>query len=162
LSPNDSTVYALLRESAEGKDKALVLVNTGLEAGNWVEVDGRRLRIAATQNASGTGEIAPPNELAAWVDLLGQPLPKIKQGPNETWLCQLPPGAAYCLAPTLVPQGLHGTDYRRCRAQAAWGFEALNRTLPLEEIGELDWRQLAAEVDRSPAQFLSAISHLKS
>ena len=70
LSAPDSPVYALLRESAEGKDSVLVLVNTDAEKANSVV-----LSVAAV-----------PSPISDFkFDLLGQPLPKISvdQGQNH-------------------------------------------------------------------------------
>lgn len=148
LSAPDSSVYALRRESAEGKDIVLVLANLDLQHPQTLDFAGER----------------PPSplagDLAAWTDLLGQPLPEIRRASGGHWRLTLAPGTAFCLAPAPAPAGLAGEDYRRARARAAWALAALNHVIPAEKIGPLDWRQLAAEVDRSPADFLAAISHL--
>jgi predicted glycogen debranching enzyme len=191
LSPADSPVYALRRQSAEGQDVVLVLVNTDVEGGHTLALPQALATIGPLVGpASGQ---APPNPnpnpnrlavgpgmaepraerrppppapdvsalaLAGWVDLLGQALPTMKPGPDGGVVLTLGPGAAYCLAPDPVPRGLHGDDYRRARARAAWGLSALNEVLPLEAMGELDWRALAAAVARSPERFLALISHL--
>ena len=68
----------------------------------------------------------------------------------------LPPGAAFCLAPTEKPAGLSGDDYRRARALAAWALESLNKIIPAETIDGLDWRWLAEQAGRSPKNFLAA------
>jgi len=87
--------------------------------------------------------------------LLGQPLPKISTTKAETTFT-LPPGAAFCLAPTEKPAGLSGDDYRRARAQAAWALESLNKIIPAETIDGLDWRWLAEQAGHSPKHFLAA------
>jgi predicted glycogen debranching enzyme len=208
LSPADSPVYALRRQSAEGQDVVLVLVNTDVEGAHTLALrqdiaalapvagpaseqnppnpnpnlnlnpnpnpNPNRLAISpvvAGSKAEGRGlraehRAAPPAPdesalpLAGWVDLLGQEVPTMKPGPDGGVVLTLGPGAAYCLAPDPLPRGLRGEDYRRARARAAWGLSALNEVLPLEAMGELDWRALAAAVDRSPEQFLALISHL--
>jgi predicted glycogen debranching enzyme len=142
LSPPDSPVYVLRRESAEGKDSVLVLVNTDVERENAVALDVSAFRFPlSTFN----------------VDLLNQPLPKISVEKNEITFT-LAPGACHCLAATAEPQGLSGDDYRCSRARAAWALEALGKIVPIETIGDLDWRWLAAQVGRSPANFLTAAS----
>jgi len=188
LSPADSPVYALHRQSAEGQDVVLVLVNTDVEhsgtlalrqdlaelapvvgesrvEGQGSRGEGRGARVEgrgasderrAAHPAPDKSAFAP----AGWVDLLGQAVPTMKPGPDGGVVLQLNPGAAYCLAPDPVPRGLWGDDYRHARARAAWGLAALNEVLPLETMGELDWRVLAAAVDRSPEKFLALISHL--
>jgi predicted glycogen debranching enzyme len=140
LSEPDSPVYALRRESAEGRDSVLVLINTDVEKEN---------SIAIPQSAIGNRQLA--------VDLLGQPLPQTTVKKNETAFT-LAPGAAFCLAPTATPHGLSGDDYRRARAQAAFAIQALNRILPVENVDGLDWRWLATQTERSPKNFLAAIS----
>jgi len=150
LSPVDSPVFALRRQSAEGLDVVLVLVNTDVEHGHTLAL---REDLAAAPDKSASG-------LASWVDLLGQAPPTMKPGADGGMVLTLDAGAAYCLAPGAAPRGLHGEDYRQARARAAWGLTALNEVLPLEAVGDLDWCALAAAVDRSPEQFLALISHL--
>ncbi len=142
LSAPDAPVYALLRESAEGKDSVLVLVNTDVEKENSVTLDASSFQL-------------PVSTLK--FDLLGQLPPTalfIKEQVNFT----LVPGAAYCLAPTEKPVGFSGETYRKSRALAAFAFEALNKIIPVETVDGLDWRWLATQVERSPANFLAAVS----
>jgi starch synthase (maltosyl-transferring) len=67
LSAPDSPVYALLRESAEGKDSVLVLVNTDVEK----------------EKASRSGRDFKFQISDFKFDLLGQPLPKISAAKRE-------------------------------------------------------------------------------
>jgi predicted glycogen debranching enzyme len=140
LSPPDSPVYALLRESAEGKDSVLVLVNTDAEKENPSIISKSEIR-----------------NLKSGIDLLGQPLPKFSIEKDKI-VFKLAPGRCHCLAPAAEPQGLSGDAYRRARAQAAWALESLNKIIPVETIDGLDWPWLAGQVDRSPANFLAAAS----
>jgi predicted glycogen debranching enzyme len=140
LSTPDSPVYALLRESAEGKDSVLVLVNTDAEKENPSAISKSEIR-------------NPKSE----IDLLGQPFPKFSIEKDKI-VFKLAPGACHCLAPTAEPQGLSGDAYRRARAQAAWALEALYKIMPVEAIDGLDWRWLAGQVECSPANFLAAAS----
>ena len=140
LSAPESPVYALLRESAEGKDTVLVLINTDLERENTLPLPELK-----TQNSK------------LITDLLGQPLPKLSVTNAATEFI-LMPGAAYCLAPTEQPVGLAGDAYRRTRAQAAWALESLNQIMPAETADDLDWRWLAQQVESSPENFLAAAS----
>ena len=142
LSAPDSPVYALLRESAEGKDSVLVLANTDLEKPNVLDLN------ISTFNF----------QLSAFsFELLGQPLPKIPKDKNDLTIT-LPPGAVVCLAPTQQPVGLSGEDYRRARAQAAFALQSLNEIVPAEIADNLDWRWLAEQVEHSPKNFLAAAS----
>ncbi len=157
LSAPDSPVYALLRESAEGRDSALVLVNPDVEKGNSLTLESPQESIADR----GTGA-APVSDLNSEIsnfksDLLGQPLPEISIA-NDKITFTLAPGACHCLAPTAEPRGLSGDAYRRARAQAAWALEALNKIMPVEMIDDLDWRWLAELVENSPQNFLIAAS----
>ncbi len=140
LSAPDAPVYALLRESTEGKDSVLVLVNTDVEKEN-------ALALAPTDFKFQISNFK--------FDLLGQPLPKISESKQKT-VFTLAPGAAFCLAPTENPAGLSGDLYRRTRAQAAWALESLNKIIPAETIDGLDWHWLAQQVEQSPENFLAA------
>ncbi len=142
LSAPDSPVYALLRESAEGKDAVLVLVNTELEKENT-------LTLAPTDFKFQISNFK--------FELLGQPLPKISAAKKEIFFT-LPSGAVFCLAPAEKPVGLSGEKYRRARAQAAWALESLNKIIPAETTDGLDWHWLAAQVEQSPKNFLAAAS----
>jgi predicted glycogen debranching enzyme len=164
LSAPDAPVYALLRESAEGKDAVLVLVNTDVEKENAVALERRappRLVEEKSFPLAGTVPGAPADlksEISHFkFELLGQPLPKIS-GAHEKILFHLPPGGALCLAPTEKPLGLAGEDYRRTRAQAAFAFEALNKIIPVETVDGLNWRWLAEQAARSPKNLLAAAS----
>jgi predicted glycogen debranching enzyme len=138
LSAPDSPVYALLRESAEGKDAVLVLVNTDVEKENSLALSRLKFQISNFK-----------------FDLLGLPLPEMSAATDEIKFT-LPPGAVFCLAPAGKPAGLSGDDYRRARAQSAWAVESLNKIVPAETIDGLDWRWLADQVNRSPENFLAA------
>ena len=147
LSPPDSPVYVLLRESAEGKDSVLVLANTDPEKENTCTLDARSL--------SGVlPAIAPDGSLRRF-ELLGQSLPQTGVAGDKTSFT-FAPGACHCLGAAAEPQGLSGEAYRRARAQAAWAMGALGRIMPSEIIDGLDWRWLAAQVEHSPTHFLAA------
>ena len=60
--------------------------------------------------------------------------------------------------PNAQPVGLSGEAYRRAHAQAAWALQALSKIVPVEMIDGLDWRWLAEQAGRSPANFLAAAS----
>jgi predicted glycogen debranching enzyme len=140
LSAPDSPVYALLRESAEGKDSVLVLVNTDVENSHLLTLVPANLKFEISDFQ---------------FDLLGQPLSQFEREKSEV-IFTLAPGACHCLAPTQTPAGLSGDDYRRARAQAAWALESLGKIIPAETIDGLDWRRLAEQVERSPKNFLAA------
>jgi starch synthase (maltosyl-transferring) len=145
LSGPDSPVFALLRESAEGKDVLLVLVNSDVE----------RDQTLALQNAAVKFPISNLK-----FELLGQALPETKTGADNKTQFKLPPGAAFCLSPAAQPAGLSGDAYRRARAQAAWAIQALSNNFAPDQLGDCDWRKLAEFVSRSPFHFLAAIPRL--
>jgi starch synthase (maltosyl-transferring) len=136
LSPSDSPVLAFRRESAEGLDAVLVLVNLD-------PLHPHTLELPAIAAAPGWNH-----------DLLGQAVPAGEPTPAGALRFTLPAGGAYCLAATAEPRGLGGEAYRRARAQAAWALGVLHQLHPIEALESFDWRQVAAEVERSPADFL--------
>jgi starch synthase (maltosyl-transferring) len=157
ISPLDSEVFVLLRESAEGKDRVFVVVNTSETNPGKLSLDPKKLRA----NPAGTDlddKGIPTAEWSEWIDLLGQPSPKLDADPTGKLTFHLEPGAAYCLGPSRIPLGLHGDEYRKSRAQAAWALRAMSVARPAEAIPKLDWIELAKAVDRAPARFLEALS----
>jgi predicted glycogen debranching enzyme len=142
LSAPDSPVYALLRESAEGKDSVLILVNTDIVSSNQFALapDHPKIQILNFKSA-----------------LLGGLNPLLDRQSGEI-IFPLAPGAVHCLAPTQKPVGLSGENYRRARAQAAFAIQALGKIVPAETVDELDWHWLAEQVDLSPENFLAAAS----
>lgn len=135
LSAPDSPVYALLRESAEGKDTVLVLANTDVERESSIVLDVSDFRF----------------------DLLGQPLPEISSAHNKS-VFTLSPGAVYCLSATEKPAGLNGENYRRARALAAFAYQALGKVLSIEIVDGLDWQWIAEQTAHSPKNLLAAAS----
>jgi glycosidase len=142
LSPADSPVYALRRESAEGLDRLLVLVNNDAAMPQTL--------------ALGKNDLENPGELK--FELLGQPLPRRQESSDGRIEYLLPPGAAYCLAASSRAVGLGGNAYRRARAQSAWAVAAVRQTLLIEAIGPCDWRILAGRVDEDPKGFLATLT----
>jgi predicted glycogen debranching enzyme len=142
LSAPDSPIYGLLRESAEGKDSVLVLVNTDAEKSHLLTLAPADLKFEISDFQ---------------FDLLGQPLSQFDREKTEI-IFTLAPGACHCLAPTQTPIGLSGENYRHARAQATWAIESLNKIIPVETIDGLDWRRLAEQVGTSPENFLAAAS----
>jgi len=144
LSADDSPVYALSRESAEGLDHMLVLVNTDIEKAQPFIMGQKAYR-----------QLGEP----AW-DLLTQQKLNMAQSIKGEVNFQLQPGQCYCLSNSSAPRGLSGAAYRLARAQAAWAITALSEVIPGEEIGAYDWRELANRVSAGPKDFLTAIGGL--
>ena len=132
LSPLDSMVYALRRDSAEGKDHTLVLVNLDIASPQSIALE-----------KSIYHELGSPK-----LDLLGRAAPAPRKQSDHQIVFHLAPGACYCLAASVTPLGLAGDEYHRSRAQAAWAIQALGEVLAPEEIGPHDWRALAKMVKR--------------
>jgi predicted glycogen debranching enzyme len=144
LSAPGSPIYALLRESAEGKDSVLVLINTDVEKSHLLTLAPGDLKFEISDFQ---------------FDLLGQPLSQFDREKTEI-IFTLAPGACHCLAPTQKPVGLSGEHYRRARAQAAFAIQSLSKIVSTESIDSLDWRWLAEQVEASPENFLAAASEL--
>ncbi len=145
ISAPDSPVYALHRESAEGKDRVLVLANTDVERSQTLVLDRQALGADAS---------------FPWPDLLGQKPPEIKISIDGKVTLSLPGGAVFCLSPAPKPLGLAGDAYRRARAQAAWALQALAQLLPARALPLYPWHELAALVEESPKNFLAGVSIL--
>jgi len=143
LSPESSDVYALRRESAEGLDVVLILVNTDVNAGHDFELEAEKYQ-----------QLGRPQ-----IDLLGQSSPAM-QSTQKQVVFKLPPGAAYCLSTTAKPLGLAGDEYRRARTQSSWAISAMSKVLLPEEIGPCAWRELAARIHSDAREFLGSLSGL--
>jgi predicted glycogen debranching enzyme len=133
----------LRRDSEEGKDSVLILVNNDVERPQTVVLAAAAL--------------PDPGKLK--FDLSGQALPKMTVSKGGALEFKLEAGGCYCLSASANAQGLTGEEYRRARAQAAWALTALGRLLPIEKIPAFDWHELARMVDKNPAAFLAACSH---
>ena len=142
LSAPDSPIYALLRESADGKDSVLVLVNTDVEKSHLLTLVSAGLKFEISDFQ---------------FDLLGQPLSQFAREKSEI-IFTLAPGACHCLSPTQTPVGLSGDAYRRTRARAAFATQALSKIISAETIDGFDWCWLAEQVESSPENFLAAAS----
>jgi len=143
LSPEDSDIYVLRRDSAEGLDRVLVFINTDAKKSHTLEFDEKLLA-----------------DFGEWkFDLLGQPLPKIETLDKKI-IFTLEAGATFCLSPTEKSQGLSGDEYRRLRAQSAFAISALSKVLLPEEIGPCSWRELAGRVNLDAREFLGSLVYL--
>jgi predicted glycogen debranching enzyme len=149
LSRADSPVYALLRESADGLDAVLILVNTDLAQEQLISFDAKNPVVP--DGKSGISDFK--------FDLLGQPLPKSLRS-EERLIFTVAPAAAFCLARAEKPVSKGGEEYRNARARAAFAMQALNRILPDEKFAGFDWMFLAEQIGKSPQHFLAAASRL--
>ena len=141
LSAPDSPVYALLRESAEGKDAVLILANTGVEKENSVELDVSALRLPLS---------------AFKFDLLGQSAAENfrRQGQNFLWT-----SARRGLLPR-AGRKTRRLERRKLPPRPRAGrlrLRVVEQNHPAETIDGLDWRWLAEHIERSPKNFLAAV-----
>jgi predicted glycogen debranching enzyme len=144
LNHRSCPIYSLRRDSQEGVDRVLVLVNTDVENSQSILMDAAEYH--------GLGMLQ--------VDLLGKLPPSVQTESSGDVRIQLAPGACYCLAETAAPRGLCGDAYRKARACAAFAVEALSRVMPVEKIGPFDWQQLAERVKSDPVAYLAALNYL--
>ncbi|MGZ4961147.1 MAG: glycogen debranching enzyme N-terminal domain-containing protein, partial [Limisphaerales bacterium] len=145
ISEENSPVLALRRDSGEGLDHVLVLVNTDTKETRSVKLD-----TAVFQ------DLGSPR-----FDLLGQKTPLIDSDQKDVAVTiTVGAGDAYCLAAIRTPIGLSGNDYRKTRSQAAWAISALSKVLLPEDIGPDSWRELAERVTTNPREFLGSIHHI--
>jgi len=147
LGPVDVPVLAFGRESAEGKDHVLVVVNTDVESSQ---------ALTLTMDECGLGRGDP----GKWIDLLGQPKPHLKRLRTGEVEFHVEPGAVYCLAATARPSGLAGDDYRRARAQADFLIKALRERFEPEDIGPFAFAVLATLADTDPFGVLGAVAYV--
>jgi starch synthase (maltosyl-transferring) len=149
LSEPDAPIYALLRESAEGKDSVLIFINTNVEKENEISFEAKNVAVAHFKFEISNLKL----------DLLKQSPPEIS-AEKEKIIYTLAPGACHCLTAIVTPSNLDGENYRRARAQAAFAIQALNQILPSEKFSNFDWQFLAQQIENSPQNFLAAASHL--
>jgi glycogen debranching enzyme len=147
ISAPESPIYALLRESQEGKDVVLVLLNTEKEKAGTIALTHPFLQEKKL-------------DLSKWTDLLCDEPPPSKKDPAGAISFTLPAGASCCLSPTKKPIGSGGDAYRRMRAQAAWALQALAQCLPIRSVPIYPPHELSKIVDSSPERFLAAVSRL--
>ena len=145
LSREDSPVYALRRDSAEGSDRVLALVNTDPDHDQDFLLDPASYR-----------DLGEPH----W-DLLTGVEVKHRTTDQDQVRFILGPADCYCLSADRQPKGIRGDAYRQARSQAAWALTQASRVASMEQIGVCDWLALAEQVNRSPRDFLSALARLK-
>ena len=146
LSEADSVVYALHRESAEGLDHLLVIVN----------LDDRNSHKTKIERKAFEAMGRPLLDLV-WN---GEKV-QIEETKSEVGF-KLGAGQCLCLATSLKPKGLGGAEYVRKRAQSAFAIQAIAEVLRPEAIGAYNWKRLAELVDHSPEKFLANVSTLET
>jgi len=162
LSPSDSAIYALRRDSEEGLDSVLVLVNTDPEREHRLTLDvapeSVQHDLLSRWGEAPADPEANPNAAPSPGPAEVPPQPPLRHEVHDGKITfTLSSGTAHCLSTTAEPRGLHGEAYRRARAQAAFALTALAHAKPLEQLGATNWRDLAAQVDADPTAFLAAL-----
>ncbi len=112
LSPADSNVYVLRRESPEQNDSILIVINLD-------ETRSHSVKISQEDYES----VGKPER-----DILGQSsAPQIKIDSRGVEF-KIPAAAAYCFSRNPAPSGIAGDAYTRARAPcAAWAAQALSK-----------------------------------
>jgi predicted glycogen debranching enzyme len=150
VSANGAPIYALRRDSAEGCDSVLILINTDPTSAQSVEIstsDWNEFVLVGT-------DLLRPGQRPHWI-------PETPATIKDAREVYLGPGECICLASSPVPKGLSGDRYRKARMQADWAIacwwtsrlerpEAARFDLPREH-----WQEVAAEVEADPVGFLA-------
>ena len=142
LDPPGSRVVALRRDSAEGLDACLVLVNADFEHAASVILDARDWESMGRPGVDLA--LVEPGPAAVEVVAAGDRV-ELRVGA----------GAVHGLAAGATPRGLWGDAYRRARARADWGLAALNACADAPVVPGASWQELARRVDADPAAFLA-------
>ena len=140
VSPSGSKVYALWRESADGEESVLVLVNTDIENPQSFE-----LKADKGYPMDGLTE-----------ELLGQAMPMIIADKRSVTF-GLKPGEVFCLGRKVKDDGSYEND----RLVASRALTAVAEVVRPRRIGQCDWRELAALVRTDAVQFLASVSALE-
>ncbi len=142
VSPISAPVYALLRESAEGLDRVLVIINLDSVVPGVFEIS------PALQSELGGplyDLLLPERAALLWPDV------------KFALKLELEGGGARCFSASLQPQGLSGNAYREARARAAWAWQAMQSVEEPERFGACNWREVEQAVNMDPAGFLSSV-----
>jgi predicted glycogen debranching enzyme len=144
LDASDSRVIALRRDSQEGLDVCLVVVNGDFDRSATL----RLTRADWESMGSPRVDLAEVNPDRAAITVVEQ---------SDAVELGLGPGAVHCLAPARKPSGLSGELYRHIRARADWGLWAANAVSEVPVIPPGSWRDLAASVDADPVGYLARV-----
>ncbi len=160
LSPPGAPVYALRRDSADGQDSVLVLINTDPAAEYGLELTAETLAFLGK---------SPVNLLD---DDAGAHPSRIPSGEESVFhqtvtnsgkvLLNLRPAGTVCLAGSATIMGLSGDAYRGVRARAALAAESLAAVLMPEALPCWDAAEIAEAVDDDAVGFFAAVSQLIS
>ncbi len=144
VSPDDSSILALERTSADERERCLVLANLDVEKAHTLELSG-------TLWLHGGEKV---------VDLLGAALPAVHWLDADHVEVSLEAGRVVCLSASESGGNGRGSVYRKLRAQAAWALSALGVVLPHENVGDAPFAELAAFVSADPKAFLGSLGKL--
>jgi hypothetical protein len=155
LSPPGSAIYALRRDSADGLDSVLVLVNNDPEAEHTLELEADAVAFLGASpvnllEAGGHPSLpATAGEAASVVHTAG--------GTPGRTLLSLRPAGTVCLAATRAVRGLSGDAYRAARARAAVATQALAAVMMPETTPSWSAFEMAEALDRDAVGFLAAL-----
>lgn len=140
LSGTESPVFALRRDSADRRERVLVLVNLDSEKAQSFFLPAAIYK-----------ELGQP-----FVDLLTEASVPVQERRGNVEF-RLEAGRSLCLAVNLKTESLRGEEYRRLRALHGWAVTALATALEPEHIGEHSWQELAEFVAADPRRFLASL-----
>lgn len=149
LSAEGSPVYALRRDSAEGLDSCLVLINTDFDEARDFDLP------EAIWKELGS----PAFNLASSGEAIWEPFANLAdKNAGSLVRITLAPGAVHCLASSAKPAGLSGNAYRETRLRADWGYACWGMVNAAATLPPEDWRKSAGQIFNDPAGFLAAAS----
>ncbi len=141
LTPLNSQIYCLRRDSAEKKNTLWILANPQMELSSQIE-------------------LCDPDLQTKMIDLLtGETITSTPSNQSNGKIFTLPAGTCWCLACDTKIKGLSGEDYRRRRALASWALSQINQLIPGRYVAEIPWQELAKIAEEDICAFLTAINH---
>ncbi|MHB1306239.1 MAG: amylo-alpha-1,6-glucosidase [Limisphaerales bacterium] len=151
VSSPGSPIYAIRRETADGRNVLVILINTDVQ-------NAQTLRLSLTDLPADFAPQPKGVSAAPWRDLLGQATPKFS---HEAGFLhgELAPAAVFCLAAVPLRDG-EGDAYRQRRAAEALVLTVLARHVPVERLAEVDLTRATDAAERDFAGFLGAVGQL--
>lgn len=148
LSPPDSAVYVLLRQSQDRRHAVLIVVNPQDEA-------PQRARWTLPR---ATSPDDPRYHFSAWRDLLGQTAPALEVDSDGGCFSEIPPCTAYCLAPADDYEIAQGQAYRASSSRRAWAMQRAGEIDEATCLALARARGIAEAVEQDPAGFLAMLT----
>ena len=146
-STDDAPVYVLHRNSFEGKDQVIVLVNTDAGRAQQARFPASAFSLAGSPTINLLAAKTASDPIRYRID-------------DDSVIIDLTPGQSLCLSTSAEAKGLAGNAYRDSRARAAWAIWVLGYIIDVEHIGPHDWRDLSELVYHHPAAFAGCLNRL--